>query len=259
MHGSTYWKLYSRIITRENPDGGGGGGTDQDAGDQVAAGDGSDSTGAADDGGSPAAAEPTYEELTAQAKELADKAEALRVSKLTDEEKAAEEQAKKDAEAAQANDKAPDEYADFKVPEGMPVDADLLNDFKPVAKELGLSQDKAQKLIDLYAGKVAPMMAQRQAEAWGKQLEAWASECKADKEIGGDKYDAAVEDAKRVVNTLGTSELKKVFDDYGLGNNPELVRVFSRMAKYLKEDTFVDGQPVSGKSMAAKFYPNMNT
>lgn len=259
MHGSTFWKLYGRSMTRENLDGGGGGGADQDAGDQGAGGDGGNTDSATDDGNPTPAAEPTYEELTAQAKDLADKAEALRVSKLTDEEKAAEDQAKKDAEAAKNSDKAPEDYADFKVPEGMPLDADLLNDFKPVAKELGLSQDKAQKLIDLYAGKVAPLMAQRQTEAWNQQLETWAAECKADKEIGGDKYDSAVEDAKRVVNTLGTPELKKVFDDYGLGNNPELVRVFSRMARYFKEDSYADGKPIGGKSVAEKFYPNMKT
>jgi len=204
--------------------------------------------------------EDTYEGLTAKAQELADKAEALRVSKLTDEEKASEATAKADAEAAAANNKAPEEYTDFKMPKDTPVDEALLNDFKPLAKELDLPQEKAQKLIDLYAEKVAPMMAQRQMEAWNTQLETWKSECQTDKEIGGDKFDTAVLDAKRVINTVGTPELKKVFDDYGLGNNPELVRVFARMAKYMKEDTVIDGnktQPQSAKTveaMASKFY-----
>lgn len=203
------------------------------------------------------ATEPTYEELTAQAKDIAEKAEALRVSKLTPEQKAAEEQAAKDAEEAAKNSHAPEEYADFKMPKDMPVDEALLNDFKPLAKELDLPQDKAQKLIDLYASKVAPLMVQRQTEAWQGQLETWKAECQADKEIGGDKFDTAVLDAKRVINTIGTPELRKVFDDYGLGNNPELVRVFARMAKYMKEDTVETGNRTSQTNMASKFYPDL--
>lgn len=218
-------------------DGSGSGGDGGADGDQGQGGAGSD--------------EPTYEQLTAQSKELSDKAEELRRSKLTDEERAAED-------ASRAADTVPEEYADFTMPEGMPADEQLLNDFKPVAKELGLSQGKAQKLIDLYGGKVAPLMAQRQQDAWNGQLEAWVAECKGDKEIGGDKFDAAVSDAQRVINTVGTPELKKVFDDYGLGNNPELVRVFSRMAKYLGEDSIITGgRGGQDTPIHQRLYPNL--
>lgn len=196
--------------------------------------------------------EPTYEELKAAADEAATKAEDLRRSKLTD----AERQAEDDAKAADA---VPEEYADFTMPEGMPADEAVLNDFKPVAKELGLSQSKAQRLIDLYSDKVLPAMMQRQTDTWQQTLDGWVKDAKADKEIGGDKFDAAVSDAQRVVNTLGTPELKQVFDQYGLGNNPELVRVFSRMAKYLKEDSMETGNPSeqSKRSIESRLYPGL--
>ena len=249
------WKRHN--ILRDTNEGGGGGQDGVDSGQMVDVdpddAGGVDGAGGTGDNGQ---AEPTYEQLTAQAKELADKAEALRVSKLTDEEKAAEDKAKTEAEEAAKANHAPEEYADFKMPKDTPVDEALLNDFKPLAKELDLPQDKAQKLIDLYAEKVAPLMVQRQTETWNNQLETWKQECKTDKEIGGDKFDAAVLDAKRVINTIGTPELKKVFDDYGLGNNPELVRVFSRMAKYMKEDTVETGRASAQTDIAKKFYPD---
>lgn len=199
-------------------------------------------------------AEPTYEELTAQSKELSDKAEELRRSKLTDDERTAEDTAKAEAEAA---NQIPEEYQ-FTLPQDMPVDDEILNDFKPVAKELELPQGKAQKLVDLYAEKIAPAMMRRQAEAWQKTREDWVATAKADKEIGGDKWDATVQDAMRVVNTVGTPELKEAFNTYGLGDHPELIRTFARMAKYFKEPDMETGNPTGqSKSLAKTFYPEM--
>lgn len=198
-------------------------------------------------------AEETYEQLTAQAKELSNKAEEVRRSKLTDEERKAEDDAK-------AADTVPEEYSDFTMPEGMPADEQQLNDFKPLAKEMGLSQAKAQQLIDLYADKVLPAMGQRQADAWQQTLDGWVQEAKSDKEIGGDNFDVALSDAQRVINTLGTPELKGVLDRYGLGNNPELIRVFSRVAPQLREDSMIHvrGVAPARPSTPHDVYPYMN-
>ena len=267
------WQLYKRMqersMTRENSDGGGAGegaaagdrgvaagsdGGDNSDGDSLDAGDNGDGGGQGD--------EPTYEALTAQAKEIADKAEELRVSKLTDEEKAAETKAKEDAEAAAKAAHAPDEYADFKMPKDAPVDEQLLNDFKPLAKELDLPQDKAQKLIDLYAEKVAPLMIQRQQDQWQKTQKQWVETAKADKEIGGDKWDSTVESAMRAVNTIGTPELKEVFNTYGLGNHHELIRAFARIAPLLGEAKRIDGNPTQTNTAvmpSAALWPNLPT
>ena len=104
-----------------------------------------------------------------------------------------------------------------------------------------MSQSDAQKVIDLYTSKVMPAFIKKQTDAFEQQKETWKTAVKADKEIGGDKFDVSVKDALRVLNTIGTPELKKVFDDYGLGNHPEFVRVFARMAKHFKEDTIETG------------------
>src|SRR5262245_60440079 len=64
---------------------------------------------------------------------------------------------------AQAKPGAPEKY-EFKAPEGVTLDTGLVNDFTPLAKELGMSQDAAQKVVDLYASKVLPRLATAQQE-----------------------------------------------------------------------------------------------
>src|SRR5258708_2662348 len=46
---------------------------------------------------------------------------------------------------------APEKYADFKVPDGFKFDEKALTEATAAFKELGLSQEKAQKLVDTYA------------------------------------------------------------------------------------------------------------
>jgi hypothetical protein len=171
-------------------------------------------------------------------------------------EKQKKEQAKAEAEKANV---IPEKY-EFKLPEGMEMDTTLLSEVEPIFKEIGLTQDKAQKVIDAYVAKVLPSYVKQQTATWEAQKASWVESVKADKEIGGDKFAKAVEDANRVLNTLGTPELKKAFNDYGLGNHPEFVRVFSRMAANMKEDGIiqpdatVNKKPTSLTEMANAFY-----
>ncbi len=48
----------------------------------------------------------------------------------------------------------PDTYADFVMPEGVELDSALLTEAAPLFKELGLTQDQAQKLVDFQAKQV---------------------------------------------------------------------------------------------------------
>ncbi|MCV5473515.1 peptidase, partial [Escherichia coli] len=44
---------------------------------------------------------------------------------------------------------APEKY-EFQAAEGVELDADALKDFEPVARELNLTNEQAQKLVDAY-------------------------------------------------------------------------------------------------------------
>lgn len=139
---------------------------------------------------------------------------------------------------------------DFKAPEGVELDTAAADEFKAIATELKLPAEGAQKVVDLYAKLEA-----KRAEAFADQVEAWGEQVKADKEIGGDKLDASLAAARKVVDTFGNDAIKSMLNSTGLGNNPEVVRLFVKIGKAISEDGFVNGAP---KPAAKSYYDNSN-
>ncbi|ELM7732754.1 peptidase [Escherichia coli] len=149
---------------------------------------------------------------------------------------------------------APEKY-EFTAGEGVELDTEALKDFEPVARDLNLTNEQAQKLVDAYP-KILAGVQQRQAEAWQKQTEGWAETVKADKEIGGDKLTANLSAAQRALEQFGDPELKEYLDSTGLGNHPALVKAFIKVGKAMSEDKVVTGGHESGGSdLISAFYP----
>ncbi|MCE0438261.1 peptidase [Klebsiella pneumoniae] len=155
-------------------------------------------------------------------------------------------------EKEQKQEGAPEKY-DFQAGEGVELDAEALKDFEPVARELNLTNEQAQKLVDAYP-KILAGVQQRQAEAWQAQTEEWAATVKADKEIGGDKLTANLGVAQRALDTFGTPELKEYLNGTGLGNHPELVKAFIKVGKAMSEDGMVTGKESGQRSAAEVLY-----
>ena len=177
---------------------------------------------------------------------------------LTDEEKAAAETARLAAEAEAEANKVPDEYADFTAPDGVALDAEVATEFKALAKELALPQAKAQKVADLGTKMMGKWQAQ-QAEQMSEASAKWATDTKADKEIGGDKLPENLAVARKALDTFGSPELKTLLNESGLGNHPEIIRLLHKAGKAISEDTYVNGQ--AGKQSARdpkSMYPNSN-
>lgn len=155
----------------------------------------------------------------------------------------------------QKQEGAPEKY-EFKPAEGQELDTAALEQFEPIARELNLSNEQAQKMVDLYGTKILPMVQQQQAEAWQKTTEQWAADVKADKEIGGDKLTANLSAAQRALDQFGDPELKEYLDSTGLGNHPALVKAFIKVGKAMSEDKVVTGGHESGGSdLISAFYP----
>ena len=198
----------------------------------------------------------TPEEVTAKKEAVeATKAEETRRAALTDDERTAEDTAK--AEEAKANE-VPEVYADFKIPDGMEMDKALLDAALPDFKEMGLTQAKAQQVIDLFSTKIGPAIAKRQVDAWQAEVDGWKQATMKDPEIGGTKFEKSVSDALRVINTVNPA-LKPVFDQYGLGNHPEFVRAFAKIAPLLNEDTIEKINRTDNKqlSIAQRMFPDL--
>lgn len=150
----------------------------------------------------------------------------------------AEEAAKEEAPKG-----APESYADFSAPEGVELDQDVLGNLKTIAKELNLTQENAQRIVDLGV-----QMQQKQSEAWQAQVEKWVGEVKSDKEIGGDKLPENLGIARKAVDAFGSPELKALLDSSGLGNHPLMIKTFVNIGKAISEDGFVTSSKTAGTS-----------
>ncbi|MDN4196837.1 peptidase [Citrobacter freundii] len=166
-----------------------------------------------------------------------------------------EKTADKPDDKEQKQEGAPEKY-EFKPAEGQELDTAALEQFEPIARELNLTNEQAQKMVDLYGTKIMPMVQKQQAESWQKTTEQWAADVKADKEIGGDKLTANLSAAQRALEQFGDPELKEYLDSTGLGNHPALVKAFIKVGKAMSEDKVVTGGHESGGSdLISAFYP----
>lgn len=166
-----------------------------------------------------------------------------------------EEAGQPEAEAAKPEAEVVPEQYEFKAPEGMEYDPETMKLYAEAAREAGLSQEKA----DLILGKVAPYLAQQQQAAVAQAREQWATDSRADKEFGGDALQQNLAVAVKAMEQFGTPELKDLLNQSGLGNHPEVIRVFYRAGKALMQDGFVVGKGVSETgSDARSHFPNSN-
>jgi len=173
-----------------------------------------------------------------------------------------QQQKQDDQKADDKGDKsqgAPDEYTDFTMPDGVQIDQTLLDGFKPIAKELNLSQEQAQKLVDYYQSGI---YAQRM-EQWAETQKGWVDSAKADKEYGGQAFQENMGYASAAMDKFGTPELKQYMDEYGAGNHPEVIRFIVRVGKATSEPQHVSGGNTSAgnntfEKRAQSLYSNSN-
>lgn len=144
---------------------------------------------------------------------------------------------------------APEKY-ELTAPEGFQLEPDTTAQFETVARELNLSNEQANKLIPLGA-QLAQKLAAQQQEGHARQVAQWLEDSKADKEIGGDKFDASVQVALKARDKFATPELKTLMDQTGIGNHPEIVRLFHRIGTAIADDTFVQAPSGGGTQKSA--------
>ena len=158
----------------------------------------------------------------------------------------------KDEKAETTAPKAPDAYAEFKLPEGVKLDEKTLGEATTLFKELNLPQEGAQKLVDFHT-KALSDAAQAPLDAFGNMVKEWGEKSAADPDIGprmaqvkqnlGKAYDALVEVAgdKGPAMRETIAEFKSVMDLTGAGNHPAFIKVLNALA-----NTIVEGRHVKG-------------
>lgn len=132
----------------------------------------------------------------------------------------------------------PEAYAFANLPEGYSISEEQMAAFSPVLKELGLTQEQADKLVafDAQRSLAAQEASQQQAvEFRNKQVGEWETALRGDAEFGGANFDANVAIAQQALAAYGTPELSAMLSESGLGTHPEVVRFFHKVGKELGE------------------------
>lgn len=199
------------------------------------AGGAANTTGEAASTAAPAA---THELLSGDAKQQASTDEGAQTPPA-DGEQAKSEEGEKPAGA-------PEKY-EFKPQEGQTFDDAVLGAYSEVAKELNLSQDAAQKVLD----KVSPVILARQTEKLAETVKGWEASSISDKEFGGADLDANIAIASKALDTFGSPELRAMLKESGLGKHPEIIRMLFKAGKAISEDTFV-GSDIGAKTAGGK-------
>lgn len=133
-------------------------------------------------------------------------------------------------------------YTDFKLPEGYAVDEKAMGEATALFKGAGLSQEQAQKFIDLAVSR-EQAVASHGLKAFVDLQNGWVSEIKADPQIGGDKLQASMALASRAIDRLGGDSLRAAMNLTGAGNNPAIFKAFVQLGQMLSEDKFAAGSP----------------
>lgn len=151
---------------------------------------------------------------------------------------------------------APEKY-EFKYPQGYQVDETALGEYSAAFKELGLTNEQAQRLVDMDA-KRSTSSTEAAVAAHKQQVETWVGELKSDPEFGGAKFEANVGIANSALAAFGSPELTQFFKETGLGNHPLLVKAFHKIGTQLGEGSIhktTSNQPAE-RSIAERMYPN---
>jgi hypothetical protein len=147
----------------------------------------------------------------------------------------------------------PEDYGTFDLPEGTTVDQAALDTALPEFRQAGLTKEQAQTAIGLYIKLQA-----KQAEAQAAQVQQWAKDVVADKEIGGAKWAENRAVIARARDAFASPELVQLMEQTGLGSHPEVIKLFVRVGKAISDDGHViGGNPGPDPRSAESFYARM--
>lgn len=170
---------------------------------------------------------------------------------------------------------APEKYADFTVPKdladkGFELDPAAVAEVLPTFKELGLSQEGAQKLMEAYA-KVSMKNADAAVNSVVEMRKDWQT--KSMTQFGADKLKpgGAIHVAiSKTLDSLGpelSAQFREAMDLTGAGDHPAFIAAMKAFSERFIEGTHVGGngpskesqsRPGSGIPSPAKaMYPNL--
>lgn len=166
---------------------------------------------------------------------------------------------------------APEKY-EYKLPEGMKLDDAVRTKADTMFKDMGLSNEQAQSLVNFYGEQIAAV-ANAPVDAYKTLTTEWKTEAESHPDLRG-KLGPGKEVNVRIAKALDglgdpklVSDFKQLMDLTGAGNNQAFIRVIDRFAQKVTEGTHVagngpgkDGQsarPQAAPTAAAAMWPNL--
>lgn len=126
---------------------------------------------------------------------------------------------------------------DLEFSEGAQVNEVIQNKFLELINNKDLTpKEIAQGAVDLQKELFAD-----QVETHNAQVNKWAEEVKADKELGGDNLKETLGMAAKARDEFGSKELSQLLDETGLGNHPEVVKFFYNVGRGISDDSYIKG------------------
>lgn len=168
----------------------------------------------------------------------------------------------------------------MKLPEKSTLDAAVLERTAATARELGLSNDAAQKALEFVNQEVATREAAFLAahnpgdpeknippgDAWVKQQDAWKAAALADPDLGAGKpeqLEARAGLAMRAFDKFSTPQFRDAVRRTGFGSHPEFVKVFVKIGEAMSESSLAVPDATGGSASEAErlnaLYPSMAT
>jgi hypothetical protein len=154
----------------------------------------------------------------------------------------------------------------------MAINKEALEVAIPIFKELGLTQDQAQKLVNIQTTREAALSKLNQGD-YASMREGWRKDVLSNPDLsaGGKVKPEVLQTIGRAIDGINDPKLaadfRQVMDTTGVGDNPAFVRTLFKMAQQLTE-----GRPVAARgpspagqvapgtkptSIANAMYPNL--
>ena len=130
------------------------------------------------------------------------------------------------------------------------VNEELLEDFRELAHQLGITQKQAQKLAGFYENRVGGGLQQYTRKLQEKEQH-WRAEIK--QQPG---YRQTISDARRAMETYASKELIDLFNHTRIGSHPAMVRFMGKVGRALAEPSAQGERSGRLLTTAEVLYPN---
>jgi len=121
-----------------------------------------------------------------------------------------------------------------------------LDGFREFAHDTGLTQDQADNILKLYGD-----IQEEQEEEHQNGLEELRTNTTMElQKEWGKNYDGKMDYAKRAFAQFATPELSQLMDESGMGNHPEMLRVFAKVGELMGEDSLVVGTGLGSSQLS---------